>query len=115
MSYNYYGFTEYNEKLDTYKFEKVNKISSMYSSNRSPYPALKEFPHVLEDISGFKLFTNQIKELDEKYRFDFREIDIRLLDYKEREDLLNRLIEETLNEKSLKLYKKYTVIKHITD
>ena len=42
-------------------------------------------------------------------------INTSLFNEEEYDTLLNNLIEETLNEDTLKLYRKYTALKHITD
>lgn len=118
MSYDYYGFTEFNKNIDEnnyYDFKTYNDLISNYHNKNSPFNALKNYPHVVEDSSTFSLFTNQIIETSKGYKLEFNSIDIRLLNYEEYIDLLDRLLKETLNQNTLKMFKKYQALQHITN
>lgn len=118
MSYDYYGFTEFNKDIDEdnyYGFRNYNNLISTYSNKNPPFRSLRNYPHIVEDSSKFCLFTNQIIETSKGYELMFNRIDIRLLNYEEYMDLLDRLLKETLNQNTLKMFKKYQALQHITN
>lgn len=118
MAYDYYGFTEFNKDIDEknyYGFRNYNDLISTYSSKDSPLNPLKEYPHILEHPSLFCLFTNQIIETSKGYELKFNKIDIRLFNYEEYKDLLDRLLKETLNQDTLRMFKKYQALQHIAN
>ena len=114
MHNHYYGFTECIEQLVGYDSDRLNQLITKSYIN-VPWVSLKQFNHVFIDFSDFKIYTNRIIKKYDEYSFVFEIIDIRLLTIEERDNLIDNLVKETLNEGTLKMYRKYTALKNITN
>lgn len=97
------------DRLTDGKNFKFKNITNKYI-HKYDYPFVITQGSVL-GIGVNRILINRESKIVLKYEF----IDTRLLNQKEYDSLLENLIKETLNEDSLKRYRKYTALKNITN
>lgn len=110
-----YTFSDYRNSFEDFKeISSKDNISKCVSDSKAKNEALS-IPHVLCPISELVIYTNQITKIENEYVLKLNKINIRLLNEEEYNNLLERLLKETLNKETLKDFKKYIALKHITN
>lgn len=95
--------------------EKVLNYRVNYDSNDLQKLILSDLPYVITQEVIFGIAVNKIVMSKNKLIRNYEFIDTRLLGIEEFDDLLKRLIKETITEEQFTLYKKHLAIKSLTD
>ena len=95
--------------------EKVLNYQVNFDSNDLQKLMTSDLPYVITQEGIFGIGVNKFVTTNNKLISQYEFIDTRLLGSEEFDDLLKRLIKETITEEQLTLYKKHLAIKNLID
>lgn len=95
--------------------EKVLNYQVNYDSNEIQKLMLSDLPYVMTQEGIFGIGVNRLVTANNRIVRKYEFIDTRLLGSEEFDDLLKRLIKETITEEQFTLYKKHLAVKALID